>query len=82
MGTAVVVILIISVLATGMAWYVFQHPILQLGFEGNFWNGTEINDDVKITRDALYSASFAGPIFVIGVLTIWAVLAMVRRQDL
>lgn len=82
MGTAIIVIFVISVFATGMALYVFQHPIFELSFGGNFWNSTNVNADIKITRDALYSTSFAAPIFVLGVLALWSILAMIRKDDL
>lgn len=72
----------IAVFATGMAMYVFQPVIFDLSFGGNFWNGTNVNTDLKITRSALYNTSFAAPIFVLGVLALWSILAMIRKDDL
>ena len=83
MGTAIILILIISVFGTGMAMYTFQPSLLSLGYDGQFWNNnSNINTDVEITRDTLYSASLAMPIIVMGVLALWAILAMTRKDDL
>jgi hypothetical protein len=92
MGTAIIILMVIAILGSGMALYVFQNPLFELAYQQNFWNATittgegnvtsVMNADILITRDAIYSATYAIPIFVIGILVLWAILSTMRRDDL
>lgn len=84
MGAALVILIIVSILGSGMALFTLWNPVYELSFTQRFWNQTEIpiDADVQITRDALYSAMFVIPFFIVGTLTLWAVLATNRRDDI
>lgn len=83
MAVTVIVLAIIAIFSTGIAILSFQPALFNLAYEIDFWAQTnEVNDDIKITRDTLYSASIAIPIFMVGIIVIWSYLAITRREEI
>jgi len=83
MAVAIILLTIISIFAVGIAVLVFQPALFDLSYETNFWKDPS-NVDVRlnIMRDTLYSGTIAIPIFMIGIVALWAYLAVNRRDDL
>lgn len=73
----------ISIFAVGIAVIVFQPAMFDLSFETNFWKDpTNPDPRLSIMRDSLYSGTIAIPVFMIGIIAIWAYLSVNRRDDL
>lgn len=83
MGVAVIILIVVSILGSGMALYTLWPPTFQLAYQQQFWNSTDIpiDPDVLIARDALYSSLYVVPFFIIGALALWTILTMNRRDE-
>ncbi len=66
-----------------MAIITFQPALFDLAYNNPFFEDTNIvSADILIMRDTLYSATIAVPAVVLGVVALWAYLAVQRRDDL
>jgi uncharacterized membrane protein YdfJ with MMPL/SSD domain len=83
MAVAILVLVIISIFAVGISSITFQPAIFELAYESDFWEES-INIDPRLQqlRDTLYNASIALPALMIGVLVVWSLLAVSRRDDI
>ncbi len=68
--------------AVGIAMITFQPAIFDLAYNNSFWED-ESNVDVRllILRDSIYGATIAIPAIMVGVVAVWALLAVSRRDD-
>lgn len=68
--------------AVGIAMITFQPAIFDLAYNNTFWED-ESNVDVRllILRDSIYGATIAVPAIMVGVVAVWALLAVSRRDD-
>ena len=82
MAVAIVVLSIISMFAVGIAMITFQPAIFDLAYNNSFWED-ESNVDIRllILRDSIYGATIAVPAIMVGVVAVWALLAVSRRDD-
>ncbi len=84
MAVAIIVLVIISIFAVGIAMITFQPAIFDLSYNTAFWDD-QINPNVapelRILRDTLYNATIAVPVLMLGVIAVWAFLAVSRRDD-
>lgn len=83
MAVAIIVLVIISVFAIGIAMITFQPAIFDLAYNNSFW-ADDNNVDVRLQqlRDTIYGATIAIPPIMLGVVAIWALLAVSRRDDI
>lgn len=83
MAVAILVLVIISIFAVGIASITFQPAIFELAYESDFWEDS-LNVDPRLQqlRDTLYNASIAIPVLMIGIIVVWALLAVSRRDDI
>lgn len=89
MAVAIILLWVISIFSVGMAVLVFQPAIFDLAYNTTFWEqcssggaGLTINTQLCVQRDSLYAGTIAIPIFGIAIASIWAYLAVNRRDDL
>jgi|TARA_R100000655_G_scaffold107909_1_gene158992 hypothetical protein len=83
MAVTVIVLAIIAIFSTGIAILSFQPALYDLAYKIDFWeNPADVSQDILITRDTLYSASIAIPIFMVGIIVIWSYLAITRREEI
>lgn len=89
MAVAIILLWVISIFSVGMAVIVFQPALFDLSFNTTFWEqcsggtqGVTINASLCIQRDSLYAGTIAIPIFAIAIASVWAYLAVNRRDDL
>lgn len=82
MAVAIIVLAIISLFAVGMAMLSFQPAIYDLAYNNSFWEDSN-NIDIRLLelRNSLYGATIAIPAIMVGVVAIWALLAVSRRDD-
>ena len=82
MAVAIIVLSIISLFAVGIAMITFQPAIFDLAYNNSFWEEQE-NIDVRllVLRDSMYGATIAVPALMVGVVAVWALLAVSRRDD-
>ena len=68
--------------AVGIAMITFQPAIFDLAYNNSFWED-ESNIDVRllILRDSIYGATIAVPAIMVGVIAVWALLSVSRRDD-
>jgi len=83
MAVAIIVLVIISVFAIGIAMITFQPAIFDLAYNNSFWEDNN-NVDIRLQqlRDTVYGATIAIPPIMLGVIAIWALLAVSRRDDI
>lgn len=83
MAVAIIVLSIISLFAVGIAMITFQPAIFDLAYNNSFWEEEE-NIDVRllVLRDSMYGATIAVPALMVGVVAVWALLAVSRRDDI
>ncbi len=83
MAVAVIVLVIISIFAVGMAMITFQPAIFDLAYNNSFWEeGNNVPIELAQLRDTIYNATIAIPILMMGVVAVWALLAVSRRDDI
>ncbi len=62
----------------------FQPAIFELAYNSNFWD-EEVNPNIapelRILRDTMYNATIAVPVMMLGVIAVWALLSVSRRED-
>jgi len=82
MAVAIIVLSIISMFAVGIAMITFQPAIYDLAYNNSFWEeSNNIDIRLQLLRDSMYGATIAIPALMIGVVAIWALLAVSRRDD-
>lgn len=84
MAVAIIVLVIISLFAVGIAMITFQPAIFDLAYNSSFWDEQEnpqIATELRILRDTLYNATIALPVIMLGIIAIWALLSVSRRDD-
>ncbi len=83
MAVAIIVLSIISLFAVGIAMITFQPAIFDLAYNNSFWEDSN-NIDVRllVLRDTIYGATIAIPAIMVGVIAVWALLAVSRRDDI
>ncbi len=83
MAVAIIVLVVISVFAIGIAMITFQPAIFDLAYNNSFWEDNN-NIDIRLQqlRDTIYGATIAVPAIMLGVVAIWALLAVSRRDDI
>lgn len=83
MAVAIIVLVIISIFAVGMAMITFQPAIFDLAYNNSYWE-SNLNVPIELAqlRDTLYNATIAIPILMMGVVAVWALLAVSRRDDI
>lgn len=83
MAVAVIVLVIISIFAVGMAMITFQPAIFDLAYNNSFWeDSNNVPIELAQLRDTIYNATIALPILMMGVIAVWALLAVSRRDDI
>ncbi len=83
MAVAVIVLVIISIFAVGMAMITFQPAIFDLAYNSSFWeDDNNVPIELAQLRDTIYNATIALPILMMGVIAVWALLAVSRRDDI
>jgi len=83
MAVAVIVLVIISIFAVGMAMITFQPAIFDLAYNSSFWeDDNNVPIELAQLRDTIYNATIALPILMMGVVAVWALLAVSRRDDI
>jgi len=83
MAVAVIVLVIISIFAVGMAMITFQPAIFDLAYNNSFWeDSNNVPIELAQLRDTIYNATIALPILMMGVVAVWALLAVSRRDDI
>ena len=82
MAVAIIVLSIISLFAVGIAMMTFQPAIFDLAYNNSFWaDSNNIDVRLQILRDTIYGATIAIPAIMFGIVAIWALLAVSRRDD-
>jgi hypothetical protein len=81
MAVAIIVMVIVSIFAVGMAILSFQPAVFELAFKTSFFEDGIANQRIQIFRDVMYNASLAIPIFMIAVIIIWGYLSANRRAE-
>ena len=82
MAVAIIVLSIISLFAVGIAMMTFQPAIFDLAYNNSFWeDSNNIDARLQILRDTLYGATIAIPAIMIGIVAVWALLSVSRRDD-
>lgn len=84
MAVAIIVLVIISLFAVGIAMITFQPAIYDLSYNSSFWDdqvNPNVAPELRILRDTLYNATIALPVMMLGVIAVWALLAVSRRED-
>ncbi len=85
MAVAIIVLVVISIFAVGIAMITFQPAIFDLAYNNSFWGGegqSNVSIELAILRDTLYNATIALPVLMMGVIAVWALLAVSRRDDI
>jgi len=83
MAVAIIVLVIISIFAVGMAMITFQPAIFDLAYNNSFWeDSNNVPIELAQLRDTIYNATIALPILMMGVVAVWALLAVSRRDDI
>ena len=60
----------------------FQPAIFDLAYNNSFWaDSNNIDARLQILRDTLYGATIAIPAIMIGIVAVWALLSVSRRDD-
>lgn len=60
----------------------FQPAIFDLAYHNSFWeDSNNIDARLLILRDTLYGATIAIPAIMIGIVAVWALLSVSRRDD-
>lgn len=82
MAVAVLLLAIISLFAVGIAMITFQPAIYNLAYQNSFWDdSSNIDVRLQVLRDTLYGATIAIPALMVGVIAIWSLLSVSRRDD-
>jgi len=82
MAVAIVVLSIISLFAVGIAMITFQPAIFDLAYNNSFWaDDNNVDIRLQLMRDSIYGATIAIPAIMVGVIAVWALLAVSRRDD-
>lgn len=82
MAVAILVLAIISLFSVGIAMITFQPAIYDLAYNNSFWeDSNNIDIRLQILRDTIYGATIAIPAIMIGVVAIWSLLSVSRRDD-
>lgn len=82
MAVAIVVLAIISLFSVGIAMFTFQPAIYDLAYNSSFWeDGNNVDVRLQVLRDSIYGATIAIPAIMVGVVAVWALLAVSRRDD-
>lgn len=82
MAVAIIVMVIISIFAVGIAVLSFQPAVFNLAFDVSFFKDGVANQRIQIFRDVMYNASLAIPIFMIAVIIVWGYLSANRRAEI
>jgi ABC-type uncharacterized transport system permease subunit len=83
LAAAIIVMIFISLFATGIAIFSFQPAVFNLGFQSSFWeDSNQVDQNILQFRDVLYNASLAIPIFMIAVLFVWGYLSSSRQSEI
>lgn len=82
MAVAIIVLVIISLFAVGMAMITFQPALFDLAYRNSYWENPNVPIELQQLRDTLYNATIAIPVLMLGVIAVWALLAVSRRDDI
>jgi Na+/phosphate symporter len=81
MAVAIIILATLSIFCVGISMLVFMPVMHQLAYEQDVWNSTKTDPKALVTRDTIYNAALAMPIFLIGAILLWAYLSVSRQSS-